>query len=156
MEPLEDELHVYRADLTCIARHPLLPRGAQRKSVLEGHRPGYADRGPELDQLRVAFAAMDARAAAFLGSLEKALPRSAGYHARQMLALRERWGTGELCVDLIDDLYAGLADGSYESRMKRWCCPALPPLARPSPPARNRKWITSIPLRKAPRPLVPM
>lgn len=24
-------------------------------------------------------------------------------------------------VDLIDDLYAGLADGSYERRMKRWC-----------------------------------
>lgn len=25
------------------------------------------------------------------------------------------------CVDLISDLYAGLADGSYERRMKRWC-----------------------------------
>jgi DNA replication protein DnaC len=29
------------------------------------------------------------------------------------------------CVDLIDDLYAGLADGSYERRMKRWCRPTL-------------------------------
>ena len=29
------------------------------------------------------------------------------------------------CVDLIDDLYAGLADGSYERRMRRWCRPAL-------------------------------
>ena len=29
------------------------------------------------------------------------------------------------CVDLIDDLYAGLADGSYSQRMKRWCRPAL-------------------------------
>jgi DNA replication protein DnaC len=27
------------------------------------------------------------------------------------------------CVDLVDDLYAGLADGSYERRMKRWCRP---------------------------------
>lgn len=25
------------------------------------------------------------------------------------------------CVDLIDDLYAGLADGSYERRMRQWC-----------------------------------
>jgi DNA replication protein DnaC len=25
------------------------------------------------------------------------------------------------CVDLIDDLYAGLADGTYERRMRRWC-----------------------------------
>jgi DNA replication protein DnaC len=29
------------------------------------------------------------------------------------------------CVDLIDDLYAGLADGSYERRMKRWCRPVF-------------------------------
>jgi DNA replication protein DnaC len=27
------------------------------------------------------------------------------------------------CVDLIDNLYAGLADGSYERRMKSWCRP---------------------------------
>lgn len=29
------------------------------------------------------------------------------------------------CVDLIDDLYAGLADGSYAQRMKKWCRPPL-------------------------------
>jgi len=29
------------------------------------------------------------------------------------------------CVDLIDHLYAGLADGSYARRMKSWCRPAL-------------------------------
>lgn len=29
------------------------------------------------------------------------------------------------CVDLIDDLYAGLADGSYQRRMKKWCRPSL-------------------------------
>ena len=29
------------------------------------------------------------------------------------------------CVDLVDDLYAGLADGSYERRMKKWCRPSL-------------------------------
>jgi len=26
---------------------------------------------------------------------------------------------------LVDDLYAGLADGSYPQRMKKWCRPAL-------------------------------
>jgi len=92
----ENELFIYRADLTCIAKHPLLPRGAQLESILEGHRPRFADRGPDLDQLRVAFTAMDERAAAFLVALEKALPRSAGYHARSVLALRERWDTDEL------------------------------------------------------------
>jgi DNA replication protein DnaC len=29
------------------------------------------------------------------------------------------------CVDLIDDLYAGLADGSYPQRMRRWGRPSL-------------------------------
>lgn len=29
------------------------------------------------------------------------------------------------CVDLVDNLYAGLADGSYERRMKKWCRPSL-------------------------------
>jgi len=29
------------------------------------------------------------------------------------------------CVDLVDALYAGLADGTYERRMKAWCRPAL-------------------------------
>lgn len=29
------------------------------------------------------------------------------------------------CVDVVDDLYAGLADNSYERRMRHWCRPAL-------------------------------
>jgi DNA replication protein DnaC len=29
------------------------------------------------------------------------------------------------CVDLLDDLYAGLADGSYPERLRRWCAPAF-------------------------------
>lgn len=29
------------------------------------------------------------------------------------------------CADLLDDLYAGLADGTYDRRLKRWCRPAL-------------------------------
>ena len=29
------------------------------------------------------------------------------------------------CFDLLDDLYAGLADNSYPARLKRWCAPAL-------------------------------
>jgi DNA replication protein DnaC len=29
------------------------------------------------------------------------------------------------CVDLVDDLYAGLADGSYQQRMRRWCRPQM-------------------------------
>jgi len=50
-------------------------------------------------------------------------------HILQALALKacaQEWMIRYArCVDLIDDLYAGLADGSYERRMKRWCRPAL-------------------------------
>ena len=106
----EKELFVYRGDLTCIARHTLSPRGAQHRSVIEGHRPRHAERGPDLDQLRVAFAGLDERAAAFLSGLEKAQPRSAGYHARKVLALREGWSTGEL----VGALSHALAYGALE------------------------------------------
>ncbi len=106
------ELFVYKTDLTCIARHALLPRGAQQESILPGHRPRHADRGPDLDQLRVAFAQMDERAAAFLAALEKAQPRSAGYHARQVLALRESWG----CEELATALEHAMAYGALEHR----------------------------------------
>jgi transposase len=108
----ENELFVYKTDLSCIARHALLPRGAQEYSILEGHRPRLAERGPDLDQLRVAFAGLDEKAAAFLSALERAQPRSAGYHARQVLALRERWGT----TDLVAALEHALAYGALEYR----------------------------------------
>jgi DNA replication protein DnaC len=46
-------------------------------------------------------------------------------HILQAIALRacERELTVHYarCVDLLDDLYAGLADGSYDRRMRRWC-----------------------------------
>lgn len=29
------------------------------------------------------------------------------------------------CVDLLDDLHAGLADGTYPQRLKAWCAPSL-------------------------------
>lgn len=113
----ETELFVYRADLTCIARHALSPRGAQVRSILEGHRPRHADRGPDLDQLRVAFADIDEKAAAFLAALEKAQPRSAGYHARKVLALRERWGTPDLVAALEHALEYGALEHQAVERI---------------------------------------
>jgi transposase len=92
----ENELFVYRADLKCIARHPLLPRWAGKKSILNGHRPRYAERGPGLDQLREAFKNMGESGLAFLQALEKREPRSAGYHARKVLALREGYDTADV------------------------------------------------------------
>lgn len=50
-------------------------------------------------------------------------------HILQALVLKaceqERMVRYARCVDLIDHLYAGLADGTYERRMRAWCRPAL-------------------------------
>jgi transposase len=106
----ESELFVYKADLTCLARHALFPRGAQERSVLFGHRPRRSERGPDLDQLRCAFADLGEGAADFLAALEKREPRSVGYHARKVLALREGFDT----ADLLKALAHGLAYGALE------------------------------------------
>jgi DNA replication protein DnaC len=50
-------------------------------------------------------------------------------HILQAIALKacqkERAVRYVRSADLLDDLYAGLADGTYERRMKRWCRPEL-------------------------------
>ena len=106
----ESELFVYKADLTCIARHALRARGAQEYAVLPGHRPHHAERGPDLDQLRAAFAALGETATGFLAALERRAPRSVGHHARRILALREGYDTS----DLLAALTHGLAYGALE------------------------------------------
>jgi DNA replication protein DnaC len=50
-------------------------------------------------------------------------------HILQALALRachaQIYVRYARCVDLLDDLYAGLADGTYPRRLKRWAAPDL-------------------------------
>jgi transposase len=106
----ENELFVYKSDLTCIARHVLFPRGAQLRSILPGHRPKHAEHGPDLDHLRRTFADLGDPAIAFLSALEKRESRSASYHARKVLALREGYDT----ADLLKALSHALAYGAIE------------------------------------------
>jgi hypothetical protein len=113
----EHELFIYKADLTCIARHALFPRGAQQYSVLPGHRPKHADHGPDLDQLRVAFDHLGEPANAFLAALEKCEHRSAGYHARKILALREGFDTADLLKALAHALEYGALEHTAVERM---------------------------------------
>ena len=113
----EDELFVYKPDLTCIARHELRRRGAQQRAVLPGHRPAQANRGPDLDQLRCVFEELGESAATFLCALEKRLPRSAGYHARKVLALREGYDTQDLLKALSHALRYGALDHDCVERI---------------------------------------
>jgi transposase len=113
----ENELFIYKADLSCIARHPLLPRGAQRKSILDGHRPRHAERGPDLDQLGRTFADLGDPGPAFLVALERHAPRSAGYHARKILALRESHHSADLLAALAHALAYGALEHSAVERI---------------------------------------
>jgi transposase len=106
----EKELWVYKPDLACIARHELRPRGAGEDATLPGHRPRHADRGPDLDQLRRVFAELGDPAQTFLAALERAQPRSGGYHARRILALRAGFDT----ADLVRALAHAQAYGAFE------------------------------------------
>jgi len=96
----QSEIFVYGQDLRLVAQHELRPRGAGELVIAPGHRP-KPDRGPGLDQLRVVYRELGDGADRFLVELERALPRSAGYHARRILAFRERYQT--------DDVIAAMA-----------------------------------------------
>jgi transposase len=113
----ENELFVYKADLTCIARHALKPRGAQEKSMIDGHRPRQAVHGPDLDQLRHAFKELGDDAAVFLDALEKHESRSAAYQARKILALREGYSTADLLKALSHALKYGALEHSAVERI---------------------------------------
>jgi transposase len=91
----QTEIFVYAQNLKLVARHELRPRGAGEDVVAPGHRP-KPDRGPGLDLLRVAYHDLGDAAADFLTALERSQPRSAAYHARQILAFRERYQTDDV------------------------------------------------------------
>lgn len=91
------ELFVYAADLRCIARHELGPKGAGKRIDPTGIHPRPTRRSPlDLDQLRVAFEQMGERAATFFRIMSAGPPRLWGYQARQILLLRERFDTNDL------------------------------------------------------------
>jgi transposase len=96
----QSELFVYAADLRLISRHELRPKGQGHDATLPGHHPPAARRGPDLDQLRLAYHDIGPEAARFLVGLATAQPRSAAHHARQILALRERYKTADLALAL--------------------------------------------------------
>lgn len=95
------ELFVYAADLTCVARHELAPRGAGLKLDPAGLHPPPQRKSPiDLDQIRVAFDLMGEQASAFFRLMSLGPPRVWGHQARQILLLRERYSTADLDLAL--------------------------------------------------------
>lgn len=95
----QSELFVYGPNLACVAHHELLPRGRGQDSVLEAHRPPRLDgRGASLEIIREHFLALGEVAGDFLRGLVETHPRSAAYHARRILELRERYAAPDVAA----------------------------------------------------------
>jgi transposase len=93
----QHELFVYAADLSCVARHELAPRGAGQKLDPAGLHPPPRGRSPvDLDQLAVAFDGLGPGGAAFFRLLSAGPPRVWGHQARCILVLRARYATEDL------------------------------------------------------------
>ena len=97
-----NEIFIYAPDLRLVAQHELAPRSRGIDVAPPGchEHPGGARRGADLDQLKKTFADLGEDASLFFASLESTQGRQAGYHARLILALRERFSTVDLCAAL--------------------------------------------------------
>jgi transposase len=101
----QSELFVYGPNLACVAHHELLPRGRRQDSVLEAHRPPRLDgRGASLEIIREHFLALGEAAGDFLRGLVETHPRSAAYHARRILELRERYAAPDVAAAMVHAL----------------------------------------------------
>jgi len=91
------ELFVYAADLRCVARHELGPRGAGLDiDPNELHPPPRRRSAMDLDQVRVAYEGMGEGAAEFFRLISRGRARVWGGQVRQILLLRERYRTEDL------------------------------------------------------------
>lgn len=98
----QNEIFIYAADLRLVVRHGLAPRGRGVDVAPPGchDHPGGGRRGADLDQIEKTFEDLGEDAGLFFAGLQSAQGRQAGYHARLILALRERFATADLCAAL--------------------------------------------------------
>jgi transposase len=109
----QQELFVYGADLSCVARHQLGLRGRGLKLDPNGYHPPARRKSPvDLDQLRVTFEHMGQGGSDYVRLICAMPPRLWGHQARQILLLRERYSTADLDAALA---HAALY-GAFESK----------------------------------------
>jgi Mu transposase, C-terminal domain len=107
----QHELFVYAANLECIARHELAPRGGGHKLDPHGYHPRPRRDGPaDLDQLRFTYEQMGEGAHDFIRLVSCTPPRQWAHHARRILLLRERYDTADLDTALAHAALYGAFD----------------------------------------------
>lgn len=93
----EHELFIYAPDLSLVAQHELAPRGAAMDIGGEQYHPRRSHQSAmDLEQVERAFAALGEPGGRFFAELAACSTRHAGYQGRQILLLRERYGTDDL------------------------------------------------------------
>jgi hypothetical protein len=102
MRITQHELFVYAADLACVARHALAPRGQGLKLDPAGfHPPAGHHPAADADQLRAAFEGMGDGAREFFRLMSQAPSRVYCHQARLILALRSRFDTADIVAALV-------------------------------------------------------
>jgi transposase len=112
------ELFVYAADLRCVARHELAPRGAGLSLDPAGIHPAPQRRPAiDLDQIHIAFGNMGERSAGFFKLMSVGVPRAWAQQARQILMLRERYPISDIDLALGRAASFGAVDFSTVERI---------------------------------------
>lgn len=114
----QQELFVYAADMRCVARHELAPRGAGLRLDPQGFHPAPTRRSPvDLDQVRATFEGMGDEAAAFFRLMSATPPRVWGEQSRRILRLREIYTTEALTKALGHAAAHGVRDFASVERI---------------------------------------
>jgi transposase len=101
----QHELFVYAPDLRLLVRHEIAPRRVGTVGPRDIRPPGI-HRTPErartedLDQLRATFTDLGDGASDFFAGLSRLGARLCGFHARQILLLRERYAAEDIAAAL--------------------------------------------------------
>jgi transposase len=106
----ERELFVYAPDLTLLARHELAPRSAGVEVGSQRLHRVPERRTLDLDTLRASFEDLGDGAADFFAALSRQGARLAGHQARQVLLLRERYGSDDIAAALRHALSYGATE----------------------------------------------
>lgn len=115
----QNELFVYGADLACIARHELAPRGKGLKLDPAGYHPAAGRRAAasDHDQLRDTFHALGDYGAEFFRLMSLSPARIWAHQARKILCLRERYSTEDLLHALRHAARYGALDAASVERI---------------------------------------
>lgn len=107
----QDELFAYAADLTCVARHALAPRGRGLRLDPSGYHPSPRRKSPlDADRIAETFAALGDGGQRFFRLMCTLPPRRWTFQARRILALRARYDSTDLDQALAHAAHYGAFD----------------------------------------------